>query len=1112
MVQQVAAPPDERRGKAATGVVPGHRWQARVPGVAAGIVYLIAALCVFSAVGLVLFGHVQPVRRIVDDVVFPAPPNLAYGAFLAVLAAALNRRKALAHRILVAILVLQTIADVVVLVALWRHAPALWSDIDEMSSRYQLTIAHVWMFVANIVLSLLAIGLLVRVRGEFFGRAKRGSAHQAASAFVLIVSVSVAVGWGLVTLFPGSLRDPWERLTWTLERVLGGAVVFDVTRVGHAPGWVNLVLGLFGTAALFTALFLLLRAQRLAAALHPDEELGIRRLLAEHGEQDSLGYFATRRDKAVLFSDSGKAAVTYRVVAGVCLASGDPLGDPEAWAPAIDKWLMMCREYTWTPAVMGLSEAGATAYSRAGMKILQLGDEAILRTAEFSLDGREMRPVRQAVNRVQRAGHTARIRRHREVPAEEMSGIARLAEQWRDTETERGFSMALGRLGDPQDGEAVLVEALNADGTPVALLSLVPWGRTGLSLDVMRREREADNGVVEFMVASLVQAAPRLGVERVSLNFAMFRSAFEEGARIGAGPVLRAWRGLLLFFSRWWQLESLYRSNVKYRPHWWPRFVAFAERRDLARVGVASAVAEGFLPGPGRMSTLDATGNPAPAPDTEPAVVEHGKPQQEQVRHDKLSALRESGVDPYPVEVPRTERCGAVVERHRGLPADTRTGERTSVAGRVVLLRDHGGVCFATLRDWSGDLQVMLTAADSGRETLRCWHDRVDIGDQVSVTGEIVTSRRGELSVLADQWELAAKCLHPLPDKHRGLVDPEARVRRRHVDLIVRPEAREALRARSAAVHALRDTLVRSDFLEVETPVLQPVHGGANARPFTTHINAYDMRLYLRIAPELYLKRLCVGGVEKLFEIGRTFRNEGVSHKHNPEFTMLEAYQAFGDYTTMRELCQQLVQAAATAAHGAPLAVGADGEKVDLGGEWPVVPVNEAVSEAVDAEVTADTSLAELRALCTRAGVPYQEKWDRGAVLLEMYERLVEARTTRPTFFTDFPTEVSPLTRQHRADPRLAERWDLVAFGTELGTGYSELVDPVEQRRRLTEQSLLAAGGDPEAMELDEDFLSALEYAMPPTGGLGLGVDRLVMLLTGRSIRETLAFPLVRRT
>ena len=299
-------------------------------------------------------------------------------------------------------------------------------------------------------------------------------------------------------------------------------------------------------------------------------------------------------------------------------------------------------------------------------------------------------------------------------------------------------------------------------------------------------------------------------------------------------------------------------------------------------------------------------------------------------------------------------------------------------------------------------------------------------------------------------------------------------------------------------------------YLEVETPMLQQIHGGANARPFTTHINAYDLDLYLRIAPELYLKRLCVGGLEKVFEMGRTFRNEGVSYKHNPEFTMLEAYQAFADYDVMLDLTRELIQGAASAAFGAPIAR-KDGQEYDISGAWPVKTVHGAISEALGEEVDADTELPALHRLCDRAGVPYGPDDGRGDVVLEMYERLVEEKTRLPTFYKDFPTDVSPLTRQHRTDPRLAERWDLVAFGTELGTAYSELTDPGEQRRRLTAQSLLAAGGDPEAMELDEDFLDALEYAMPPTGGLGIGVDRLVMFLTGLTIRETLPFPLVRR-
>ena len=489
-------------------------------------------------------------------------------------------------------------------------------------------------------------------------------------------------------------------------------------------------------------------------------------------------------------------------------------------------------------------------------------------------------------------------------------------------------------------------------------------------------------------------------------------------------------------------------------------------------------------------------------------------PEQMRVRREKRDRMLQQGVEPYPVGFPRTATVAEIRAAHPDLAPDTSTGHRVGVTGRVMLLRNSGKLCFATLRDATGDLQVMISLDRVGAESLDAWKHDVDLGDHVGVEGEVVTSRRGELSVMVDSWAVTAKCLRPLPEKHKGLTDPETRVRRRYVDLIVNAEARVMVRTRSTVVRSIRESMQERGFTEVETPMLQVVHGGANARPFRTHINAYGMDLFLRIAPELFLKRLLVGGLEKVFEINRNFRNEGADSSHNPEFTMLEAYEAYGDYGTMRVLTQELVQAAATAAYGEPVARRIDHEgrvtEHDLSGEWPVTSLDAAVSAALGEQVTPDTTLDELRKLADRAGVPYQPGWPRGAVLLELYEHLVEDRTTEPTFYTDFPTEVSPLTRQHRRDPRLAERWDLVAFGAEIATAYSELVDPVVQRERLEAQSLLAAGGDHEAMAVDEDFLRALEYAMPPSGGMGMGIDRLLMLLTGRNIRETVLFPLVK--
>jgi lysyl-tRNA synthetase class 2 len=1095
-------------------------WTARVPPVFTAVLGTLAVLCALTAVSAAVFARSQPVREAIDDALIPAPANLGYAAFVGVLAAGVARRKRFVLGFLLAYFCLQVVADVglLALVGIAGRIPGLRR-------------APWWAAPAtaiNLAIVTVALVALWLARDQFFARVQRASVRKAIMVFAALVATFTLAGWGLLVAFPGTLGDVDERLLYSAERVLGGAFVFDVTRSGHAPGWVNLLLGLGGAIAIFAALWALLRSQRITAAASVADEQRIRALLAAHGEDDSLGYFATRRDKSVMFSATGKAAVTYRVVNGVSLASGDPLGDAEAWGPAIDAWLGQNQEYAWTPAVMGASEAGATAYARAGLRVIELGDEAILDVATFTLDGRDMRQVRQAVNRVDRAGYTVRIRRHAEITTEEMARIIDLAVRWRDTETERGFSMALGRLGDPADGRCVLVEAQDPQGREAAVLSFAPWGRSGLSLDLMRRDRASDNGLMEFMVTELVAAAPKLGITRVSLNFAVFRSVFEEGARIGAGPVLRAWRGLLLFFSRWFQLESLYRSNVKYRPEWVPRFLCFEDRRDLAKVALASGIAEGFVVVPSLRTLLRRGQHPpvadagvvvdVPPPGVEgaaelaaagpvPAAV---RSEQELVRMAKLDALRASGRDPYPVAVARTHACADVLMKHTGLPPGTGTGEHVRVAGRVMLLRDHGALCFATIRDWSGDLQVMLGEPDLDRTALHAWKATVDLGDQVAVAGEVVTSRRGQLSVRATGWTMAAKCLRPLPDKHAGLSDPEAKVRQRYLDLVLDADARDLLRLRGAVLHSLRATLVGRGFLEAETPVLQRVHGGANARPFVTHSNAYDLRLFLRIAPELYLKRLAVGGVERVFEIGRTFRNEGVDATHNPEFTMLEAYQAYADYADMRELTRALIVDAATAAYGVPVARRPDGTEVDLGGEWPVLGVHEAVAKALGQPLDADTPVATLAGWARAAQVPVDPAWNRGQLLLECYEHLVEGRTDVPTFYADFPIEVAPLTRDHRGDPRLAERWDLVAFGMEIATAYSELIDPLEQRRRLTAQSLLAARGDAEAMDLDEEFLSALEYAMPPTGGLGLGVDRLVMALTGRNIRETIAFPLVR--
>lgn len=482
--------------------------------------------------------------------------------------------------------------------------------------------------------------------------------------------------------------------------------------------------------------------------------------------------------------------------------------------------------------------------------------------------------------------------------------------------------------------------------------------------------------------------------------------------------------------------------------------------------------------------------------------------EQMHVRMEKRAKLLERGEQAYPVGVERTHTLEEIREKYPELEADSTTGDVVGVTGRVVFVRNTGKLCFATLQSGAGTrLQVMLSLANIGEESLADWKALVDLGDHVFVHGEIISSRRGELSIMADTWQMASKALRPLPVLHADLSE-EMRVRQRYVDLIVREEAREQVRTRSAIVKAIRDTLHGEDYIELETPILQLMHGGAAARPFRTHLNAFDQPMTLRIAIELYLKRAVVGGMDKVFEVGRIFRNEGVDSTHSPEFTMLEAYEAYGDQFTMAKTMQRIILAAADAV-GSRI-IETERGQINLDGEWPWLPVYQGLSDLVGAEITPETTADELRAIAAKHEVKIDPAWDAEKLVVELFGEIVEPTLIQPTFVCDYPPSAQPLARQHRSKPNLIEAWDLIIDGRETGTAFSELIDPVIQRERLTKQSLAAAAGDPEAMQLDEDFLRALEYGAPPMGGLGLGVDRLVMLFTGVGIREAILFPLMK--
>ncbi|MET7711248.1 phosphatidylglycerol lysyltransferase domain-containing protein [Streptomyces sp. NPDC005407] len=552
---------------------------------AAFAVWYLRAVTFVNLLSAVWFSFGQDLRRHnIDDYFTPylLTAGFASGAFTLFLAITMRRRKRAAW-------ILNSVLAGLFLL-LFVLAIAVDPDVREHAQNW-----------ISLVLTSAFVLALVLGRREFYAKGDRTNPKLAAAVAVgglLVTSLLAAI---LVTVTNTSAGHSTflERWRYGVMRLVSLAADDSPFAGISTPGWVNVTINVLSTLLLLAVLYAAFRSRRAVDPLTEGDEERLRALLARHGDRDSLGYFALRREKSVVWSPTGKAAVAYRVVGGVSLASGDPIGDPEAWPGAIDPWLAEAREHGWIPAVMGASEEAGTIYARHGLDALELGDEAIVETDEFTLDGRAMRTVRQAYNRVKRAGYEVRIRRHEEIPPEEMDVLLGRADDWRDGATERGFSMALGRLGDPADGRCVMLECTDGEGELRAVLSFVPWGPEGLSLDLMRRDRDSENGLMEFMVIELLQRAEEIGITQVSLNFAMFRSVFERGSKLGAGPVLRLWRSLLSFFSRWWQIESLYRANAKYRPIWEPRFMLFEKSADLLRIGLAAGRAEGFLEAPG---------------------------------------------------------------------------------------------------------------------------------------------------------------------------------------------------------------------------------------------------------------------------------------------------------------------------------------------------------------------------------------------------------------------------------------------------------------------------------------------------------------------------------
>ena len=1040
----------------------------------------------------------------------PVAPSLVSVVVLGLLTGALVRRKRIA---------LVTVAITQIVGVLWSvFQEVLRAMGPEVPNHGPIpSVVFVTLDVVAIVVGIAALCLLWWLRPAFPARTAPRGAMAALGTLVGGVVLTITATHAVLLVTTNSAIDDWNVLAQALVRSLGWAGPRRHFH-GTVPPWLPELTSVSLALTIVFAVLIFLRSSSRAASWRPGDEIAVRSLLAQYGDEDSLGYFATRRDKISVFSVDGRACVTFRVVGQVAIASGDPVGDPAAWTNAVERWLARTHHYGLLPAVTSASERGARVYASQGMSVLVMGDEAVLHPGRFSLANSSMTAVRRAVRHARRAGLTVEIARHEDLDPQELERMGRLADEWRGNEPDRGFSMALNRWGDPADGRCMLVVARDRDGAALGLLSFVPWGRRGLSLDVMRRSPQAPNGTTELMVSELMDYGASHGIREVSLNFAMFRGVFEDSEKLGAGVITRFNSSVLGFMDRFFQLESLYRANAKYLPEWVPRYACFDGFLSLPRMAIATAQVEGFLPAvfvrTGSQPQLDAeTLAAVRAIDHEPAprrVLAPKRSQQTRHRMRHARALAHAGIDPYPVGLAEAEPLAAVLAR-RG---DAAASSAVRTSGRVRRFRDFGGVGFLDLTDGGATVQVLVDRerVDASWAAIR---PNLDVGDLVVVDGHWGVSRTGTESVLAERVTMAAKALQPVP--FGSFENPEQRLRKRSMDLLVHPRGMDLLRQRSLAVDTVRRVLTGQGYREVETPVLNTVHGGASARPFRTYINAYGMDLTLRIAPELYLKRLLVAGSGPIFEVARNFRNEGADATHNPEFTALEAYHPFADYTVMRELTETMIKTVAQALHGTqvlPLYDVHNPDAVpvltDVSGPWPVIAVTDAVSKAAGRRISIESDFETLLAVAAQHDVEIGPGMGPGAVLESLYEELVEPHTVFPTFYCDFPEETSPLTAPHRSEGGLVERWDLVVNGMELGTAYSELTDPVVQRHRLTEQSLKAAAGDLEAMQVDNDFLDALEVGMPPAGGMGIGLDRLVMLMTATTIRDVLSFPFVK--
>ncbi len=983
-----------------------------------------------------------------------------------------------------------------------------------------------------VIMVLAFVGLLIR-RDEFRAEADPPTIVRLLIWIPIYVVFLLAVG-GVMLLANRHHLRPRLTLSGWIDSVFGRVVGvgsdyrFDDPTFERTYAVLMIALGIIGILLLAFFFF----RPIIQRADHTTEEWEhAQRLVRQYG-WDTLAYFVLRPDKSFFFSSDGEAMLAYGYRGGYALVSGDPVGRPESIPLLLEEFFTMCRKNAWKFAFLAVREADVPLYERFGLHALYMGDEAIIHPDTFDLDGHDMRKVRQTARRFEKAGYTYEFMTEAECDRNLMLRLNQISADWRGDKPEEGFTTALSQDMTGAYPDCGIAVAFDAENVPMGFMHLIPCfgDEPGYSLDIMRYERDAPNGIMEYLIASTAISLGRRGITRLSSNFAAFGRLLDDDLDFQGLQRVARWGVKKL--SKVYQADNLRTFNTRFQPHWLPRVIVYRDARDMASIGLLYLGAERILRLPGlglilepraRNKTPPMTGSIKHAPlgagtrprsrmISEPISPDDlGQTPLFQARVSEANKMREDGIEPWPIltDFAPDTTVRELRDRYGEIEPDTETGATVSIGGRVLALRKYGALTFGDIRDRTGEIQIYVRRDRTKAEEFSAFA-KVKVGDFIGVTGEVMTTKTGELSIRPTRILLTSKALRALPDRSDGFTDPELRARHRYLDLIMNDDARERAIGRSKAIATIREFMAEHEFIEVETAILQNIPGGAAAKPFITHHNALHIDIYLRIALELQLKRLIVGGLERVFELSRTFRNEGIDNRHNPEFTMMEAYCTYMDYWSMMTFTEEMVARVATAVTGGTV-VTIGGREMDLTPPWERITMVDAITRETGLDLHLDQPIEVIRERVESYGVETEPNWGGGRILDEIYDEHVQSKIWGPVFLHDYPAETSPLAKQHRDNPLYAERFEVITAGREMVNSYTEQNDPIVQREALMAQMGNREAGDDEAERIDFDFLRAMEHAMPPLGGMGIGIDRLVMLLTDTDhIKDVILFPTYR--